>query len=87
MDEEKEVITKLKGQTLQVIFLIVLIIAIAALVYATITVVRYKDIIVNPIGSNLKQFGISYCDCIKNTGDKIFIPATDYQINSTSILS
>lgn len=83
MDEEKGCMIPIevekskdsKSQVIQVIFLIVLVIAIGALIYASISIVRYHDLLMNPLGYNIKQFGINSCLCWKN-GEPIFINQT-----------
>ena len=65
MEEKKEVIkeeVKLdKRMVLQIIFLILIVIAIAMLFYTVGTLVRYGDMIRNPIGENLAYWNISSC--------------------------
>jgi len=70
---------------LHYVFMIVLIIAIFALIFATISILKYKEIIKNPIGSNLEKFNINSCKCIDNFGKSIFIPSTDYKPSNFSI--
>lgn len=65
----------------QTVFLILLIIAICCLIWATLTVIKYKDIIKNPVGSNLKEFNIKTCTCIDSKGKTVIIDAVGY--NST----
>lgn len=86
-DEIKEVVIvnsiednpkKINGeQGRQIVFLILILIAIIALVAATITVHRYAEILTNPLGYNLAQFKLQSCTCIDNFGKFVDIVATN----------
>ena len=98
MELEKEVI-KEKPDYLRIIFLVILIIAIGALIYTTITIVKYKDILVNPMGVSMNQFGLKYCTCYDsqwrivsiegisyNDSFSKFVPKPEYDYDSNSII-
>lgn len=55
---------------MQIIFLILLMIAIGALINTTITIYRYRDMLQNPVGYNIEKFGLQYCTCY-DTENKI----------------
>jgi accessory gene regulator protein AgrB len=79
MDEIKEVNEieiekpKTKSMVIQIIFLVLLLISISALIYAGITVVRYHEMLLNPLGYNLAKFNIESCSCVSNLGDRFFV--------------
>ena len=62
----------------QIVFLIVSIIAVIMLFWTTLTIIKYKDMIKNPIGANLNQFNIAYCMCHDFQGKFIPIKSTGY---------
>ena len=67
-DEIKEV--PKKKVTIQVIFLILLAIAIASMIGAIITVKNYGEMLKNPVGYNMEKFNLAYCTCY-NTQNQI----------------
>jgi len=64
MEEIKEV----RKNYIQIIFLICLIVAICALIYTTITIIKYKDVITNPMGVTMAKFNLNTCTCIGQQG-------------------
>lgn len=68
-----------KRQAIQIVFLVVLIIAIAVLLFTVITIIRYKDMLQNPLGYSFEKFGIDYCYCKDVHGGNVIIPS----INTT----
>ena len=80
MEETKEVEQieiknkrELKGQVIQIIFLVLLMIAIGALIFACIKIVQYHNMFSNPLGYNIQQFGIDSCICYKADGTSTLI--------------
>ena len=65
-----------KANITQIIFLIILVIAIGSLVYASVTIVKYHEMISNPLGYNLEKFGMDSCTCFKSTGEQVLIKST-----------
>ena len=47
----------------QIVFLVLLLIAIGALIFACVYMVKYKDMLSNPIGYNMDRFNLKYCTC------------------------
>ena len=74
-----EEVKKEKGQVVQLIFLMVIIIALGVMLYSTITILRYKDMLSNPVGYNLDKFGINSCECVRYSGEKVNIPSINYK--------
>lgn len=69
---------KITGEQIrQIAFLILILIAIIALVAATITIHRYAEILTNPLGYNLAQFKLQSCSCVDNFGKFVEIVATN----------
>jgi hypothetical protein len=62
----------------QIIFLILLVVAICALLFSGISIVRYSDMLKNPIGYNLKEFNIKTCTCINSEDKTVIIDAVNY---------
>lgn len=48
---------------LNISFQIILLVAICAIIFTTITIYKYRDMLNNPMGYNMEQFGLSYCTC------------------------
>ena len=67
-----------RGVVLNIIFLILLLLAIGALINSTITIYKYKDMLANPLGYNLDKFNISMCSCVDNSGKQIQINSLTY---------
>ena len=62
-----------RSEKIQIVFLIVMFIAILCLIYTTITIIRYSDMIKNPLSSNLDKFGIERCACYKPDGTAFMV--------------
>ena len=69
-----------RGVILNIIFLILLLLAISALINSTITIYKYKDMLKNPLGYNLEKFDIATCSCIDNSGKTVEIYSLNYTI-------
>ena len=65
----------------QIVFLLLLLIAICALLYSTVAVYRYRDMLMNPVGQNLKNFNINTCTCLDSDGKTVIIDAIGYNHN------
>jgi hypothetical protein len=65
---------------LQTLFLIALFIAIGALIFATITIIRNVDALKNPVGYNLAKYKIPYCSYMDDSGNV----QTIFALNKTS---
>ena len=76
---------KRKGTVLNIIFLILLLVAIGALINSTITIIKYKDMLVNPLGYSLDKFEIATCNCIDNSGKNIIIDSISYNSSNENI--
>jgi hypothetical protein len=88
MDEKEEVKTEVvieksstKATIIQIMFLILLLCAIAGLLMTTITILKYKDMLKNPVGYNMEKFGLTYCTCYND--DNNIIPITATNLNKT----
>lgn len=62
-------------EAIQISFLVILLIAVGALISATVTIYKYKDMLANPVGYNMKQFGLEFCSCQNNKGQFVQINA------------
>ena len=62
----------------QIIFLVLLVVAICSLIFCGISIVRYADMLKNPIGYNLKEFEIKTCTCIDKEDKTVKIDAVGY---------
>jgi hypothetical protein len=80
-----EEVKKERSVIMQALFLILLLLAIVALIYATITVIRYKEMLSNPLGYNLEKFGLDYCVCVDNSGTNMIIPSINSNQTSQNI--
>lgn len=69
MEENKEVINseteKPKKSTtiLQIVYLVLLLAAIGALINTNINIIKYKNMLANPLGYSMDKFGLGYCNC------------------------
>lgn len=52
-----------KSAVIQIIFLILLALAIGCMISAIITVKNYAEILKNPLGYNMEKFDLAYCTC------------------------
>ena len=81
-EETKEVIQEKPNeksrQIIQIVFLILLAIALAAIIGTTITIIRYGKMLQNPVGYNIEKFGINYCTCYDNQSRIIPIKSIHY---------
>lgn len=64
-----------RKEVIQIVFLIVLIIAVGALIFTTVTIIKYSDMLSNPIGYNLAKFGIDSCSYYDSGGNLVIIDA------------
>lgn len=82
MEEQKKEVLQIKKfgfrDILNIIFLILLMVAIGALVSTTITIIKYKNVLINPVGQNLANNGINYCTCYDFENRIIPIKSTNY---------
>lgn len=88
MEEKKEVIEveqvivetpkDNKSNYLQIIFLLCLIIAITAMIYATISIWKNKEMLANPLGYNMDKFGLKYCSCLNSDKKIVEIKSISY---------
>jgi len=75
MVEEKNETLK---NVMSIVFLILLMVAIAVLMNAVITIYRYHDMLINPIGYSMKEFDLNSCSCIDNQGKFVEIKSIAY---------
>lgn len=80
MEEEIKKPTK-RYSWLQFSFLIVMIICIGVLIKTIITINQYSEMLKNPLGYNIEQFGIKYCTCYDDK--QRFIPIEALSYNSS----
>jgi len=85
IEVERERKSEKHRMAIQIVFLIVLILAISALVGAIVTIHRYADMLMNPVGYNLARFNISSCSCIDDFGKSVQINAIGYIPDNKSI--
>jgi hypothetical protein len=52
-----------RSEYIQIVFLILLLLGIGALVFASIQIIKYRDMLSNPLGYNLERFSLAYCTC------------------------
>ena len=76
-----------KTNYLQLIFLVLLFIAIACLIVAIKTIYNYSDMLKNPLGQNMKNFGMDYCECQNNKGQLVQISAIGSNYTKTINIS
>ena|SRR3989304_5745172 len=74
--EEKRKITR--QEVIHIIFIILMIIAIGVLINTTIVILKYREMLQNPVGYNLDKFGINYCTCYDNSFKIIPIKGLSY---------
>ena len=55
-----------------------MIIAIGVLINTTIVILKYREMLQNPVGYNLDKFGINYCTCYDNSFKIIPIKGLSY---------
>jgi flagellar basal body-associated protein FliL len=65
-----------KRDLMNIIFLVCLVIAICALLFLIVWLVRYEQVLTNPLGYNLAQFNISSCSYLDDNGRIVIINAT-----------
>ena len=86
MEEQKEMIKESSHrEVVSIIFLILLLCAIGALISATITVYKYKDMLANPIGYNMDRFGLNQCSCLDSYGKTVLISAIASSNNFSNV--
>lgn len=87
MEEEKEDVikeevapsqNKSKWPIIQIIFLILMLGCLIGLIVAIVTIYKYKDMIENPVGANLDNFGLKYCTCYDYENRIVPIHAVSY---------
>ena len=61
---------------MNIIFLICLVLAIGGLLFLIIWLVRYEQVLTNPLGYNLAQFNISSCSYLDHSGRLVIINST-----------
>lgn len=83
MSEIEAVKPDKKSSYLQIIFLIVLIAAICALVFSTITILKNKEMLANPLGYNMYKFGISSCSCLNEDGRLVLLRSINSSLNTS----
>lgn len=62
-----------RSEKMQIVFLILMCLAIAALIVAVMTILKYKEMLSNPLGYNLEKFHLQSCSCLDDSGSSIFI--------------
>lgn len=72
--EGNEISTK-RSEVIQIVFLVLIFLAICSLIFATVTIVRFKNQIMRPLQYNLERFDVDSCMCQKNDGSQFFVEA------------
>lgn len=62
---------------IQIAFLGIMLLCAFGLIFVGIKIVKYHDMLSNPLGYNLDKFGINSCTCINNEGQS-------FKVNSIS---
>lgn len=62
-EEKKDLRFEKRRQVIQIVFLIVIIIALSVMVSAIVTIHKYGKLLANPVGYNMKRFDLAYCTC------------------------
>lgn len=73
--ELSELDYKKRKQWMDLAFTIAMILAVGALVFLCIWLVRYEQVLTNPLGYNLAKFNISYCSYLDD-GNLVIINAS-----------
>lgn len=84
-----------KSAVIQIIFLILLALAIGCMISAIITIKNYADMLQNPLGYNMEKFDLAYCTCydtynrivpiqskLFNDSYQKYIPLQEYKENN-----
>lgn len=89
MEDDKKGIERkaTRGEKIQIIFLILLCIAVAVLVFAVIEIIKYKNLLQNPLGYNLDKFNLQSCTCVDNSGNINTIYSSSYKPTSSNQLN
>lgn len=64
---------------IQVIFLILLTAAIASMITAIVTIIKYKEMLSNPLGYNMDKFNLNSCTCRDTSDRSIVINSISYK--------
>jgi hypothetical protein len=75
-----------RGGVAQIIFLILMLLAVFGLIFAIGTIYKYRDMLQNPLGYNLEKFNLQSCNCFDMQGSLVFIPSIN-QNNLTNKFS
>ena len=73
--ELTELENKKRKDLMNIIFLIALLLAIGALIFLIIWLIRYEQVLTNPLGYNLAKYNISSCSYWKD-GTMMIINST-----------
>lgn len=57
-----------RKEKIQIAFLIIMLMAVAALIFCGVKIVKYHDMLTNPLGYSLDHFNISSCTCYGQEG-------------------
>ena len=67
-----------KAEWIQIVFLILMLLAVAGLIIVIVQLVKYKQMLANPVGYVLDEFDISYCTCYDTQARLIPIKGLSY---------
>ena len=67
-----------RAEKLQIIFLILLLVAIATLIICIVVVLKYKDMLNDPLAYNLDKFNLQSCRCLDKDGKSLEIYSSDH---------
>ena len=67
-----------RSEYIQIIFLILLLLGIGALVFASIQIIKYREMLSNPLGYNLDKFDLTHCTCYDKDMKSLDIKSNSY---------
>lgn len=76
---EEVIVKATRGEKIQIIFLILLFLAVAVMIFAVIEIIKYKNMLQNPLGYNLEKFNLDSCKCTDKQGNETIIYSNSYK--------
>jgi hypothetical protein len=75
-----------RGEIIQISFLVLMLISIILLIGSIITIYKNMEALRNPMGTNMKNFGMLSCSCTDENGVnvKILAPGFNESLNKSS---
>ena len=62
-----------RAEIIQIVFLILLFVAVAALIICIVEIIKYRDMLQNPLGYNMNKFNLVSCTCTDKQGNFVNI--------------